>query len=732
MLPPGRSGCPSSGARSPELQALLSASAKICEVLQAEEVQLEEDADEISREFERHIKGGPDDDGVQPGAEAPGRPGGAGGSDILELNVGGDARFATRRDTLTCVRGSRLAQIFSGRWDRLLPRDDNGRIFVDIDPTHFRILLDWLVDIKKVAPGDVVPSISTGDLPVDRLWSFDATCQWLGLQSKPEAPFPGSTILDRELSSAMHTLLREGSTLELLCRATRDGFDAQTFHRLCDRKGPTLVIARSVGGHIFGGYTETDWDISSGYKRCAEAFLFHLAGPRGIEPSKHPVYQNLGNGIYCNSSHCASFGGGIDLRIYSEAAAAKANFKIGHTYSAQGSRATRDHLAESSNVVVTEWEVFRVTDQANMMNAVSEFSRAVERTVLDEESSNFLSEVRGFAKAAVTCKDSLRSQRLALSQSRADLDSEVSFIRQFLGRGSGSSLDPSSLDRSGAEVVSLNVTGVIMATFRSTLASCPNTTLATKFGPTWKLQGGEIVGNAVFLDEDPALFTLVLQHLRHVARGFSPQDIGPPPVSSAKQPAFGRLLRYLAMHDLIDFNPFDSAILAYSEDHAALQSLLQGLNLSTARLLFRASRDGFSAQVFHQRCDRQGPTLLLSRTGGGYVFGGYTDAEWDSSSGYRACAQAFLFRLRGPGGARPSRHAISQNRGFGIFCDGGYCATFGGGHDLSICAEESDSMVRFSMGHTYSMDGTGGSLSSLAEAQSAVVLDWEIFSVSSV
>ena len=36
-------------------------------------------------------------------------------------------------------------------------------------------------------------------------------------------------------------------------RATDDGWKGETFHKLCDSKGPTVTIVR-VGSYIFGGY----------------------------------------------------------------------------------------------------------------------------------------------------------------------------------------------------------------------------------------------------------------------------------------------------------------------------------------------------------------------------------------------------------------------------------------------------------------------------------------------
>ncbi|ETO03688.1 hypothetical protein RFI_33714, partial [Reticulomyxa filosa] len=58
---------------------------------------------------------------------------------------------------------------------------------------------------------------------------------------------------------SMATTLRRFLSVEnvirinLLYRASRDGFDCKMFHLLCDNKGPTLCIIRSEENHVFGG-----------------------------------------------------------------------------------------------------------------------------------------------------------------------------------------------------------------------------------------------------------------------------------------------------------------------------------------------------------------------------------------------------------------------------------------------------------------------------------------------
>ncbi|CAG8572116.1 2179_t:CDS:2, partial [Paraglomus brasilianum] len=63
----------------------------------------------------------------------------------------------------------------------------------------------------------------------------------------------------------------------LLYRASLHSFSISTFHRLCDRRGPTLTIARiSDSSDIVGGYTDVSWQSSKkgSFKESNESFIF--------------------------------------------------------------------------------------------------------------------------------------------------------------------------------------------------------------------------------------------------------------------------------------------------------------------------------------------------------------------------------------------------------------------------------------------------------------------------
>jgi hypothetical protein len=48
-------------------------------------------------------------------------------------------------------------------------------------------------------------------------------------------------------------------------------------------------------------------------------------------------------------------------------------------------------------------------------------------------------------------------------------------------------------------------------------------------------------------------------------------------------------------------------------------------------LLFRGSRDGWSAEIIHAKIDNQGPTITIIKTRKGKIFGGFASVSWDTS-----------------------------------------------------------------------------------------------------
>ena len=61
--------------------------------------------------------------------------------------------------------------------------------------------------------------------------------------------------------------------------------------------------------------------------------------------------------------------------------------------------------------------------------------------------------------------------------------------------------------------------------------------------------------------------------------------------------------------------------------------------------MYRVSRDGDGADIFHKYCDNKGPTITFAKISNGYRFGGYTGISWTSQNKSVKDKDAFLFSL---------------------------------------------------------------------------------------
>ena len=73
--------------------------------------------------------------------------------------------------------------------------------------------------------------------------------------------------------------------------------------------------------------------------------------------------------------------------------------------------------------------------------------------------------------------------------------------------------------------------------------------------------------------------------------------------------------------------------------------MISNLKIKKYRLLFRATRDGDSANIFHTLCDNYNKLVILIETQKGLRFGGYTSRNFRVSSHMKDDNNSFLFSL---------------------------------------------------------------------------------------
>ena len=151
------------------------------------------------------------------------------------------------------------------------------------------------------------------------------------------------------------------------------------------------------------------------------------------------------------------------------------------------------------------------------------------------------------------------------------------------------------------------------------------------------------------------------------------------------------------------------------------------------RLLYKISRDGCSAQTFHQKCDGQGPTVTVLYNTNNTIFGGYLSQSWISNGAYINDPSAFLFRLQYNGSSNPLKFPAS-NANYAGYGHSSYGPAFGSGRDINTFSGTINNSGNYfslngsvsSIGSTYNLNGQD---SSSITNDSLQVTDLEVYKV---
>jgi hypothetical protein len=155
-------------------------------------------------------------------------------------------------------------------------------------------------------------------------------------------------------------------------------------------------------------------------------------------------------------------------------------------------------------------------------------------------------------------------------------------------------------------------------------------------------------------------------------------------------------------------NPFNSSfinsLILTQNNRISLTLMLN--NLTEARLIYRASRDGFEASSFHSKCDNISNTVTIIKTTSNSVFGGFASASWSSilTNNYfnGACiydSNAFIFSLRRSGNSNKERFNVTQPQ-WAIYSSFTWGPLFG--YDIVVSDNSNTNEKSFSdWGHAY-------------------------------
>ena len=109
----------------------------------------------------------------------------------------------------------------------------------------------------------------------------------------------------------------------------------------------------------------------------------------------------------------------------------------------------------------------------------------------------------------------------------------------------------------------------------------------------------------------------------------------------------------------------DSAIL--NQDQKKILMELCGFSVNEWQLIYRGSRDGFTANSFHSKCNGKSKTLVIIKSNYNYIFGGYTEQDWNGNQVYKNDPKAFIFSIVNSSNI-PQKY-LNNSQQTAIYCD---------------------------------------------------------------
>lgn len=455
---------------------------------------------------------------------------------MLRLNVGG-SHVTVRRSVLAdkgCSESWTLGDLFDSIWDERIPRDSDGCIVLDESPTCVRHLVHKLLQESGSHASRKGTALSAEDEA-----HVPYVSRALGLEKQAAVSMATerrSTVLEPdEWGPLTATLLRWCSRtptrMELLYRASRDGWKPRDFHSRCGDESPmTITLFRVSNGSratdsVVGGFSSASWNPSgrsdSPYKYAPEAFLFMLkddpdSGPDDFQPFKMGIKRGReGRAVYCSATHMPRFG--VSTLI--------CEMERENEYCIRTSETTFDvrrgsPFLDLDELSVVEIEVFRVRSmgtapppqppQPSVPHALIDLP-AEDTTSMSAE--NYEDDVRTFgasiADALVEERTAQHQAQVELAQANAKAGASAGALAALYG--------PHVADGKKDAVVELNVRGTRITTLQSTLQACPDSALAVRFnGDRWPPTEKDLDERGRFVIDDcsPSVFSKVLDVLR--------------------------------------------------------------------------------------------------------------------------------------------------------------------------------------------------------------------------
>jgi len=352
--------------------------------------------------------------------------------DWVEVNCGGRV-ISARRSTLCQLEGTKFGTLFSGLYEKKLPRDREGRIFLDLCPDEFQAIVDYLNELSISSPDDL-PTLPK-----------EAGClvKLFGLVPN---------VMSAAECTKLHKWLKEeGVDGELKLIYESEHFSSAEFFEHCRGVPDTVIVVETECGLKIGGYSSTPWKGERLRWGPSSAFLFVFRGKEGCFKAKHTgrtneaIFQNTNGPLF-----------GADLSI--SAVGVHIQYSTDPKYETHqlGKLSTRDGRQP---YCIKKIEAYKVSHDDELSKEDS--PTAVSGSIIP--ATSFTPQIN---HALNTKLESLNEVRGQVERMEASLKENNSFV------GALNECD---------DIVRLNVSGTTMMAHRSTLCQVKDSVLASQF-----------------------------------------------------------------------------------------------------------------------------------------------------------------------------------------------------------------------------------------------------------
>ena len=110
--------------------------------------------------------------------------------------------------------------------------------------------------------------------------------------------------------------------------------------------------------------------------------------------------------------------------------------------------------------------------------------------------------------------------------------------------------------------------------------------------------------------------------------------------------------------------------------------MIEWSDYKNMELIYRGSRDGMTANKFHEKCNNKGSTICLYKNEK-YIFGGYTSISWTSDGSWHNSNDSFIFTLVNIHNIEPTKFPV-KNSSYAVLHNSSRGPCFGSGHDIGV------------------------------------------------